>query len=791
MFIRLHTMYFFSCALQIACTFHSHAMTSTSSRSPVMLVLLVLLASLAFASADSGPTPVKMLPGLAQLVDTMSTGYIATGDAYNSQIFYWFSEARNPKANASETPIVLWLQGGQSAEQNQTRHCETGGLACGDVRANSMLTSPGCVFVHLGPGCSGGLGWFYENGPYNLQIDQTLSVNNYSWSETAHLLYVDQPIGTGFSTLDPSKGTSATYVTTIQEQTAQLYTVLKSFFSTHFPQYAANPFTITGESYAGKYIPNLATAILDGQKEFPLNLVSIAIGDGWASPLIQTSVYGDQAYNLGLIDQNEVNYVNAQFANCTALTNAKSWQNAQIVCDGLLNWIVTTAGNINVDDVREWNDDEHDPRLEIYLSNPQVQTALSLINPPSAYQSCNGPAGQALSPDEMQPSAHLIPRLVDSLSMVYLYEGSFDMNCGVVGVEKYLYDLYPAGMAAAEKYIWYGADSSVSGYYRQVFPTLYFIVLQDAGHMVPKTQPASSADMLNHLLTLTPFTSNPGKAKLHDAASVEAPKPSQATRGRVPHLHHKGRVPTSVRLPKKSSSSSSSSPSKPRRSVDISPILQKSPDSMNITFNIPAAGSIYQPLSLLATSWTGGIPVNTLQVDIYDAESLEFLATVGEDVPNSNAYGQQWAFGLPGSLPCGRDLVMRITDTVSSTPFDSAAWSISCPTLTILEPSIPGTVFPQGGSVLVGWMGGSPDADLQIFLFNQGSGAKQLLESSWANSKQYYLATLPEPLDCTDSFYIVVSDPAVPSTASGQPFQVVCPFGESATQQPQPEIALA
>lgn len=120
-------------------------------------------------------------------------------------------------------------------------------------------------------------------------------MNPYSWNENAHFLFVDQPIGSGLSTLNPTKGTNATYVTTIQDQTAQLYTVIKTFFAKHFPQYAANPFTITGESYAGKYIPNLATAILDGQKDFAINLVSVAIGDGWASPLIQTSVYGASA----------------------------------------------------------------------------------------------------------------------------------------------------------------------------------------------------------------------------------------------------------------------------------------------------------------------------------------------------------------------------------------------------------------------------------------------------------------------------------------------------------------
>jgi vitellogenic carboxypeptidase-like protein len=141
---------------------------------------------------------------------------------------------------------------------------------------------------------------FSLRAAYNLNADGTLSYNEFSWSSTAHFLFVDQPIGSGLSTLS-ANATNATYVKTIEQQTEQLYTALRYFFTRHFPDLAANPLTITGESYAGKYIPNLATSILANQQQFKINLVSIAIGDGWVAPLVQTSVYGAQAYNLGLI----------------------------------------------------------------------------------------------------------------------------------------------------------------------------------------------------------------------------------------------------------------------------------------------------------------------------------------------------------------------------------------------------------------------------------------------------------------------------------------------------------
>lgn len=74
-------------------------------------------------------------------------------------IFYWWFESRN---STKDDPLVIWLTGG--------------------------------------PGCASEIALFYENGPYKFEEDgKTLMGNPYSWNSNANLLYVDQPIGTGFS----------------------------------------------------------------------------------------------------------------------------------------------------------------------------------------------------------------------------------------------------------------------------------------------------------------------------------------------------------------------------------------------------------------------------------------------------------------------------------------------------------------------------------------------------------------------------------------------------------------
>ena len=79
-------------------------------------------------------------------------------DNKGDNLFYWLFPSQN---NASTSPIVVWLTGG--------------------------------------PGCSSELAIFYENGPFKINDDLSLKLNPYSWNLHANMLYVDQPVGTGYS----------------------------------------------------------------------------------------------------------------------------------------------------------------------------------------------------------------------------------------------------------------------------------------------------------------------------------------------------------------------------------------------------------------------------------------------------------------------------------------------------------------------------------------------------------------------------------------------------------------
>ena len=71
---------------------------------------------------------------------------------------------------------------------------------------NDPDTDPLVVWLQGGPGCSSMLGFFGENGPYNY-VYNTSSMsdrfdferNDFSWNNNANVMYVDQPVGTGYS----------------------------------------------------------------------------------------------------------------------------------------------------------------------------------------------------------------------------------------------------------------------------------------------------------------------------------------------------------------------------------------------------------------------------------------------------------------------------------------------------------------------------------------------------------------------------------------------------------------
>jgi len=156
-------------------------------------------------------------------------------------MFYWMF---NSKQAPSTDPLVMWLTGG--------------------------------------PGCASEIALFYENGPYKINDDLSLTANAYTWNKVSNLLYIDQPIGTGFS-----KCSSITHLDTTEEEIAANVNSFISGFLEENPDFKGRDFFITGESYAGHYIPAIAYYLTKNVTNLGVNFKGIAIGNGWVDPYIQ------------------------------------------------------------------------------------------------------------------------------------------------------------------------------------------------------------------------------------------------------------------------------------------------------------------------------------------------------------------------------------------------------------------------------------------------------------------------------------------------------------------------
>ncbi|KAK4271481.1 hypothetical protein QN277_020171 [Acacia crassicarpa] len=189
------------------------------------------------SSGDNNQDLVTSLPGQPHTDFKHFAGYVTVNETNGRALFYWFYEAVN---NPQEKPLVLWLNGG-----------------------------PGCSSV--------GYGATQEIGPFLVDTNgQGLKYNNFSWNREANILFVESPVGVGFS----YSNTTSDYEHLGDDFTANdAYKFLHKWFL-KFPSYRTRTFYIAGESYAGKYVPELAELIVDRNMDASLhiNLKGILVG---------------------------------------------------------------------------------------------------------------------------------------------------------------------------------------------------------------------------------------------------------------------------------------------------------------------------------------------------------------------------------------------------------------------------------------------------------------------------------------------------------------------------------
>ncbi|MFB7469981.1 hypothetical protein [Kitasatospora sp. NPDC056184] len=399
-----------------------------------------------------------------------------------SHLFYWFFESQtcDPHVDADkqkelieQTPLLVWLNGG--------------------------------------PGASSLLGLFLENGPLRVGDDAagTVSVSPDTWNQEAHVLYWDQPVGTGYSYCEQSD----TYVQDEDELSEMFYRALLQFVET-YPEYQQCPLYICGESYAGKYVPAIALKIGEKNRKKPrthLNLKGISVGNGWIRPELSIRVMIDYAYASGLLGLGQRAVLDDAYTTFTSVLedgektkDPKKLKQATDLGNGLVNAILAYGGDFDLYDVRRW-DDLSAGALPVYLQRADVKKALHVDH---AWQSADnsGPVADALKADNMADASPWYAELIQAKEnyKVLLYTGDFDTACGYRSTEEILDGIMKDGWRSAERLIWKQAQGNPKGFVRTL-RNVTQVAVPDSGHEVPAYQPQISREMLYNWLFDRPF----------------------------------------------------------------------------------------------------------------------------------------------------------------------------------------------------------------------------------------------------------------------------------------------
>lgn len=214
--------------------------------------------------------------------------------------------------------------------------------------------APLVVWVNGGPGQSSTFGLFLENGP--LKVEKT-GEGNYSfsvglnsigsWLDVADMVYLDQPVGTGFS-----YGNS--YLTSLEDGTTEFLNFLVSFIR-KYPEYKTRSIILAAESYAGKYLPQWTARIsrynsetfdnVPKDQQIFILLKAVLIGDPAASPTKHRLIMHQFGEGLHMIDFSNYAQVAALRRRCEqTLSNGNTFDNGTDVCGELMSYVDEQAG---------------------------------------------------------------------------------------------------------------------------------------------------------------------------------------------------------------------------------------------------------------------------------------------------------------------------------------------------------------------------------------------------------------------------------------------------------------
>ncbi|KAK9111334.1 hypothetical protein Scep_018853 [Stephania cephalantha] len=438
-------------------------------------VVVVWLVLVVFGGVYGYPVEdlVVRLPGQPKVEFKQFGGYIDVDEKNGRSLFYYFVEGYG---DADKLPLALWLNGG-----------------------------PGCSSI--------GGGAFTELGPFFPRGDgRGLRINHKSWNKASNLLFVESPAGVGWSYSNTSSDYKCGDASTAQD----MHIFLMKWFE-KYPEHKNKEFFLTGESYAGHYIPQLADVLLQHNEhstDFKFNIKGVAIGN----PLLNLDRDAPAVYEYfwshGMISDeifltitNECDFDDYTFSNphnVSVKCNEFIEKANEIVGEYINNYDVildvcypalveqelrlrkmATKISVGVDVCMTYE-------RRFYFNLPEVQKALhaNRTNLPYSWSMCSS----VLDYSDTDGNINILPilrRIMQHKIPVWIFSGDQDSVVPLLGSRTLVRELaHDMKLKTTVPYgVWF-YKGQVGGWQIEYGNILTFATVRGAAHMVPYAQPS-------------------------------------------------------------------------------------------------------------------------------------------------------------------------------------------------------------------------------------------------------------------------------------------------------------
>ncbi|KAF7633674.1 Carboxypeptidase [Meloidogyne graminicola] len=383
-----------------------------------------------------------------------------------------------------------------------------------------------------GPGCSSLDGLLSEIGPYLINSDgKTLRKNNYSWNKYSSIVFIESPAGVGYSYSINGN------ITTNDDNTAiNNYEAIKQFLQIH-SNYQNHNIYLMGESYAGVYLPLLASKIIDGQKKFKINFKGMAIGNApifayshgiinekfWEvfsnhccngcvdncniynfdekkdskcideSNKIFSALWGGKfnPYDLYRKCENTSNKNNNKINKYPMLINLLFSKNKKINLlfknKKINNKLIYSTGSPCIDD----------SAINNYMRQPSVKLSLHIPqNQKFNWEVCNLKLNSIYN-TQYEDMTLIIKKVLNSNISTLLYYGDTDSVCNFFIGQKFASQL--GYQLKNPSHPWF-LNGQVGGFVTEYFGNLTYLTVKGIGHLVPKWAPSQAEYIIKQFL---------------------------------------------------------------------------------------------------------------------------------------------------------------------------------------------------------------------------------------------------------------------------------------------------